>query len=303
MNGKAEMPVPHGAVWQRTPGIRSVIAPNPGPMTHWGTNTFLIGADPCLIVDPGPENDDHLTAVMRALDGARVAAILVTHPHLDHSGGARRLAAMSDAPVMAFGGPEAGRRPSMRQLAAEGKIRGDAGLDVTFEPDISLCDGEKVSFGRAEVVALHTPGHAAGHLAFLLGDILISGDHAMAWGTSIISPPDGHLGDFLETTERLIGLAPRMLLPAHGATIDAPEAVLRALIEHRMARSAAILRAVRAGADRIGSIVESVYTDLGPGLVPAAGRTVLAHLIALEETGAVAADPSIGPDARWTAPG
>lgn len=261
-----------------------ILAPNPSAFTGPGTTTYLIGGADMAVIDPGPDDAAHIEAVARA-GRDRIGHIFVTHAHRDHSGGAARLARLTGAPVLAFGTARDGRSPVMARLP-EGALEGGEGLDLDFAPDRLLRDGERVAGADWALTALHTPGHAAGHLSFLWGDRLFCGDLAMAWSSTLISPPDGDLGDYLRSLDRVAGLAPRALIPTHGAPIADPLPRLAQLARHRRDRSAQILAALRAAPGDAEGLARRIY-DVPPPLLPAAARNVLAHLIALSHVGAV----------------
>ena len=273
-----------------------ILAPNPSPFTGPGTNTFLIGRDHVAVIDPGPDDPGHLRAI---LDGApgRITHILVTHAHRDHSEAAPALSRLTGAPVLAFGTAEAGRSPVMRRLAASGMAGGGEGLDMEFVPDRILRDGDQIETRDFRIQALHTPGHAASHLSFLWQDTIFCGDIAMGWSSTIISPPDGDLIDYMRSISRLASLAPRRLLPAHGDPIDRPDARLAELAHHRRTRSAQILAALSARPDTASGLARRIYVEIPEKLVAAATRTCLAHLIALAEIGAVSTHAELGPEA------
>ncbi len=214
------------------PGLRLVLAPNPSPMTHWGTNTYILGQSTVAVVDPGPDDSAHLAALRSALRGARVAAILVTHAHRDHSPLAPRLARETGAPVLAFGPPEAGRSPLMAALAAGGDLAGGEGVDTDFRPDATLSEGERVDAGDLVLDVLHTPGHFAGHLAFALGDAVLTGDHVMDWASTLVSPPDGDVASFMDTSARLRARRDRVFYPGHGTPDRDPAGRLDWLMAH-----------------------------------------------------------------------
>lgn len=279
------------------PGIRRVLAPNPSPMTHWGTNSYLIGDGPVAVIDPGPDDPAHLAALLGATGGAEIAAILITHAHRDHTALAPLLAARTGAPILAYGPPEAGRSPAMERLAATGRAGGGEGVDAGFLPDRALEDGETVALGGLTVEAVHTPGHFPGHLSFAQGDVLFSGDHVMAWSTTLISPPEGDLAAFLAACVRLQARPEQLYLPGHGAPVTEPQQRLSELIAHRLDREAQIVGALAAGPATASQIAHRVYTEIPPALLPAAARNVLAHLIDLSERNLVAAEPTLAWDA------
>lgn len=291
-------PVP-GEVYEFEPGLRMVLAPNPSPMTHWGTNTFLVGTTEIAVIDPGPSNAQHLESILAATKGASISHILVTHPHLDHSPLARQLSEVSKASVFGFGTAEAGRRDIMVELAKAGLAGGGEGVDLAFHPDVELAEGDQIVGAGWSLNVLHTPGHFAGHLAFQLEDRVISGDHVMDWSSSLVSPPDGDVGAFIETSLRLKALKARKLYPSHGGVIEDPEARLDWLIAHRRAREAGILEALGATPIKISELTRKVYTDIQPRMLPAAERNVFAHLIDLVERNMVLALPRLGLDATF----
>lgn len=292
----------YGKAVELEPGLRLILAPNPSPMTYWGTNTYLVGGREVIIVDPGPEDPGHLDAIRAAIRGARVAAVLVTHPHLDHSPLAGRLAREAGAEVLGFGPPEAGRRPVMASLAAEGELGGGEGVDRHFRPDAALAQGDRIDTGEATLEVLHTPGHFAGHLSFAAGDAVITGDHVMGWSSTLISPPDGDMTSFRETSARLRDRQARVFYPGHGAPVRDPAGRLDWLVSHRAARERAILEALGPVALPVREITARVYRDLAPNLLPAAERNVLAHLIDLWEKGALRANPGPSASARFGRP-
>ena len=281
----------------QTKDLLRILAPNPSPLTGPGTNTFLVGHEQVAVIDPGPDDPGHLQAILEAGQG-RISHILVTHAHLDHSAGVPALARMTGAPVLAYGDALAGRSPMMRRLAGQGATGGGEGLDLAFAPDIVLRDGDVVEGADWHLTALHTPGHSGGHLAFLWNDQILCGDVVMAWSSTIISPPDGDLADYLRTLDRLAQIGPRRLLPAHGDPIDNPQARLAELAAHRRQRTAQILAALRDGPADAGTLARRIY-DVPPVLLPAAARNVLAHLLALADLGAVAPLGELHPDTEF----
>ncbi len=270
-----------GEIQDLAPGLRGLVAPNPGPMTHWGTNTFLVGEDEIAVIDPGPDSPAHLAAILDAARGRPITHILVTHAHLDHSPGARALAKAAGAPVLGFGPPEAGRRPVMRALAEAGLSGGGEGVDAGFAPDRTLGEGDVIEGAGWRIEALHTPGHFAGHLAFRWEDHLFSGDHVMDWASSLVSPPDGDLTAFMETSRRLSSLDGLTFHPGHGGAIVDPRERIGWLIAHREAREAAILSALGPGPRDIPELARAVYADTPAAMLPAAERNLFAHLIDL----------------------
>ncbi|MBP0443765.1 MBL fold metallo-hydrolase [Roseomonas sp. SSH11] len=265
------------------PGIRRILCANPGPFTWRGTNTYLIGRGDVAVLDPGPADEAHRAAILAAVAGERVRHILVSHTHRDHSPGAAPLAAATGAEMLGFG-------PHLTP-AAEGE-----GGDHDFLPDRRLSDGEAVEGDGWRLIALHTPGHCANHLCFALeadpalapAGVLFSADHVMAWSTSVVSPPDGDMADYMRSLERVAARGDRLLLPGHGPAHDDPAPFIAALLAHRREREARVLEALRA-ADRPVHAAELVPPVYGPvleqRLVPAAARSLLAHLLKLTADG------------------
>ncbi|MEQ8604875.1 MAG: MBL fold metallo-hydrolase [Marivibrio sp.] len=284
----------YGRLVTVAPGVRRVTAENPGPFTFTGTGTYILGEGSVAVIDPGPDLPDHIAALHRALDGERVAAILITHTHRDHVSAARPLQALrggpAACPIYGFGahgaGADAGIDPD--DPVEEGADRG-------FAPDRLLADGEAVEGESWSVEAVHTPGHTANHLCFSYreGDggrgVLFTGDHVMGWSTSVISPPDGDMAAYLASLAKLKARPERIYYPTHGAPIEDAPAFVAAYIAHRRAREAQILAAVEAGAETIPEMVDRIYTHIPAGLKPAAGRSVLAHLVMLAAEGRVVA--------------
>ena len=284
----------------QAPRLRALLAPNASPLTFRGTNTYIIGSGRVAIVDPGPEDDRHLAAILAALDpGEIVDQILITHPHRDHSALAPRLSAQTAAPVLAFGRAEDGRPPRMAALAAQGLTAMGDGLDMGFTPDRNLNDGERLSGPDWEVAVLHTPGHLGTHLCFCLGEVLLSGDHVMGWSTSIVSPPDGDMGDYMTSLARLDQPKWRQFLPGHGDPIDDPQLRVQDLVTHRRAREAQILAALEDGPKTAARIALILYPDLAANLQTAALRNVLAHLIDLFGKSQVHADSPLTADSLF----
>jgi len=283
------------------PGIRRIVAPNPSPMTLHGTNSYVIGTGSVAVVDPGPADPGHITAILKGLErGERVSHILVTHAHLDHSPGARLLAEATGAPVLAFGPPEAGRSAVMAELAARGVAGGGEGVDRAFIPDVILADGEEVSGSDWTLTAIHTPGHFCNHLCFAMGDAVLSGDHVMAWASTLISPPDGDLGDYFRSLSRLDAHGARVLYPGHGAPVEAPAPRIAELAAHRHDRSAQIRAALTTAPATISELTARIYTDTPPALMGAAARNVFAHLIEMTQLNQVEPDRELHPEARFS---
>lgn len=263
------------------PGIRRVLAPNPSPMTYRGTNTYLVGETDIAIIDPGPNDPRHLSAILDAVGKTPVTAICVTHAHVDHSPLARALADRTNAPIYAFSDAKGGRSVVMQQLSQIGLVDGGEGVDGSFQPDICLADGHAVQGADWSLEAIHTPGHFGNHLSFALGDTLFCGDLVMGWASSLVSPPDGDLTDFMASCRRLQDGTWSVFHSGHGAPITAPAERLDWLITHRLSREAAVLDALTSGPATSATLAQRIYTDTPAALLPAATRNVLAHLIDL----------------------
>jgi glyoxylase-like metal-dependent hydrolase (beta-lactamase superfamily II) len=282
------------------PNLALVLAPNPSPMTYLGTNTFLLGAQTLAVIDPGPDNDDHLRALTAAIDGRPVSHIFVTHSHLDHSPLARRLSDLTGAAIYAFGDSFAGRSTVMQSLAAAGLAGGGEGIDPDFKPDHALRDGDTTTGDWGVLTAIHTPGHIGNHLCFQWGDTLFTGDHVMGWASSLVSPPDGDLTEFMASCAKLQSRAARIYYPAHGAPITDPAARLNWLMTHRKAREAQILAALAQGDATPQQLTKIIYQDTPPALQGAAARNVFAHLVDLHQREIVAAIGPLAAEAAFT---
>jgi glyoxylase-like metal-dependent hydrolase (beta-lactamase superfamily II) len=281
--------------------LRLVRAPNPSALTGSGTNTYIVGQGQVAIIDPGPDLPHHLAAILSALGAdERIAAILVTHAHLDHSPLAARLGARTGAPVLAYGDAAAGRSPVMQAFAAIGQTGGGEGIDSQFHPDRILHDTESIQFGSNTMRAIWTPGHMGNHLCFAWRDVVFSGDHVMGWSSTLISPPDGDLDAYMASLDRLEGCNAKTLHPGHGDPIDTPRDRITALRIHRQTREHQILDALTSGPQTIPSLVAQVYKETDPSLHRAAARNVLAHLIALHARSHITAKPNLRPDATFT---
>lgn len=280
--------------------IRRVRAANASALTGSGTNTYLLGRGDVAVIDPGPADADHLAAILRALEpGERISHILVTHAHLDHSALARPLQAATGATVAGFGRASEGRSAVMQRLAEGGLVSGGEGLDTGFSPDIRLRDADVVQGQTWRITALHTPGHLGGHLCFACGDVLFSGDHVMAWSSSIVSPPDGDMADYRASMARLAQRPWHRFLPGHGEAVEAPAERLAGLMAHRARREAQILAALpRDGADAT-ALARHIYTGIAPELMAAASRNVLAHLVELASKNRVTTAFPVTPESRF----
>jgi glyoxylase-like metal-dependent hydrolase (beta-lactamase superfamily II) len=288
---------PHyGRAVEVAPGVCRVTVENPGPFTFHGTNSYVVGTDTLAIIDPGPESDAHLEALLAAIGGRPVSHVFVSHTHRDHSPLARRLARATGARMFAEG-----PHRSARALRIGETNPLDASADTDFAPDHALADGEVVAGDGWALRAVLTPGHAANHAAFALEGtgILFSADHVMAWSTSIVAPPDGAMSDYMASLDKLVARDDRLYLPGHGGPVTQPGAFVRALRTHRRMRESAIVERLKAGDRTIADVVRAIYASTDPRLHGAAGLSVLAHLEDLVARGAVTADGEVSIDAAY----
>jgi len=256
------------------PLVRRLLAPNPSPFTYTGTETYIVGRGEVAVIDPGPGLAEHVEAILAATRDERITAILCTHTHRDHSPAARILRAATGAPVIGC---------AALTLEDDGP-RADAAFDPDYRPDRVLADGECVSGPGWTLEAVATPGHTSNHLCFALREsrALFSGDHVMGWSTTVVSPPDGDMADYMRSLDKLAGRDDRIYYPAHGDPVTDPQRFVRAIATHRRQRERQILDLLEQEAQPIPAMVASMYRGIDPRLHGAAGRSVLAHLIDLE---------------------
>lgn len=294
---------PIGIAETLEPGIQRIVAPNPSPMTWRGTNTYLLGQTDLAVIDPGPDDPRHLQAILGALGpGQRISHIFVTHAHVDHSPLSRTLSQATDAPILAFGDAQSGRSAVMQRLAAQGLAGGGEGVDAEFRPDQHLADGAFVTGPDWKVQALWTPGHFGNHLSFAFGDAVFCGDLVMSWASSLVSPPDGDLTDFMASCRRLKALGARVLYAGHGKPIEDPDARIDWLLDHRNAREAAILQALEQGPATAATLARHIYTETPPALLGAAERNVFAHLVDLTQQNRTSCEPELSATAVFGLP-
>lgn len=286
--------------WHLPGDIACIVAPNPSPMTFRGTNSYLVGTTSVCVIDPGPDDPAHLAALLQAIGPRTVSHIVVTHSHLDHSALAPGLAARVNAPVVGFGPSGAGRSAVMQRRAATGLGDGGEGIDHAFRPDVTLADGDVIQGEGWSLRAIHTPGHMGNHLCLRLRDLLFTGDHAMGWASSLISPPEGDLDDYMTSCRRLLAEGDATLLPGHGDPVPDGAGRLAALLRHRQERTRQIGTALQDGPGDIAALVAALYGDIPAGLHRAAARNVLAHLIDLVERDLVHATPGPAEAARFS---
>ncbi|SFI73062.1 MBL fold metallo-hydrolase [Celeribacter neptunius] len=286
------------------PGLRRILAPNPSPMTYWGTNSYLLGeGSERVLIDPGPDLPDHRAAILAALPpGVSISHILVTHAHVDHSAGAAALARETGAETHAFGDAKAGRAAHMERLSDT--LGGGEGVDEHFRPDVTLPHTTEIDTGAGRITALHTPGHMGNHLCFHWqgadGDAVFSGDLIMGWSSSLISPPDGDAAAFRDSCALVQEIGADRLYPGHGAPVDSPKERIAFLLTHRAGREAQILAALAQAPMGLMDLTRSIYSDLPQSHLPAAARNTLAHLIDLTQRNRVRATPELSEKAEFS---
>lgn len=273
---------PTGVALAVDPLVTRVLAPNPSPFTYTGTQSYLVGTSDLAVIDPGPDDPAHLQALLDAIAGRPVTAILCTHTHRDHSPAAAPLKAATGAPVI-------GCAPLTLNDAGP---RADAAFDTAYAPDRVLADGESIAGTGWTLTALATPGHTSNHLAFALTEAraLFTGDHVMGWSTTVVAPPDGDMAAYMASLDKLMARDDRIYYPAHGDPIENPRRFVRGLLGHRKQREGQILRLLREEIGAIPAMVARMYVGLDPRLTGAAGRSVLAHLLDLRARGLVQAE-------------
>ena len=279
-------------VQEMAPGVRAIVADNPGPFTYKGTISYIVGRGQVAMIDPGPDDAAHIAALLNAVRGETVTHIFVTHTHRDHSPAAAKVKAATGAKVFAQG-PHRPARPLYT-----GEVRRlDVSADLDFRPDIALADSEIVNGAGWTLQAVATPGHTANHMAFAFkeSNLLFAGDHVMAWSTTIVAPPDGAMTEYMASLHKLARRSEPLYLSGHGAPVREAPRYVQHLIRHRQAREASILHRLAKGEADIPTIVRAVYIGLDPRLVGAAALSVLAHLEELVARGTVVTEgpPSI----------
>lgn len=264
-----------------SPLITRVVANNPGPFTYTGTGVYIIGTDEVAVIDPGPTTPEHIAALDQVLEGKTVTHVLVTHHHIDHSPLAAPLAAKHGCKVYGYG-----KQP---RLPDGGETRLEAGDDLSFVPDVEIRCGHAFTGKDWTIEAIHTPGHTSNHMCYALKEenTLFSGDHIMGWSTSVVSPPDGNMGDYLRCLNEVKDRNFDIIRPTHGPAITEVQPFLQAYIDHRLDREKQICEALSGGLTNISDIVAKMYVNVDKRLHPAAAHSVLAHLIHMQETGRV----------------
>ncbi|MEH6405280.1 MAG: MBL fold metallo-hydrolase [Sneathiella sp.] len=282
---KKELDFEYGVANELSPLIRRVIAKNPSPFTLHGTGTYIIGRGSVAVIDPGPLDDDHVAAILKATEGEVISHILVTHTHHDHSPAAEPLKVKTGAKTYGFG-PHGSGKPS---------IEPEEGGDLDFVPDIRIKDGDVIKGDGWSMKAFHTPGHLSNHICFELMEekTLFSGDHVMGWSTTIVSPPDGDMKQYMDSLAKLLDFDHVKYWPTHGPAIEDPHPFVKGLIAHRHGRMAQIKDCLKDGPMDIPSMVKKMYTDVPDYLHPAAARSVFSHILMMVENGEILCDGTL----------
>ena len=266
----------YGEVTEVAPGIRRIVAENPSPFTLYGTGTYIVGRGEVAVIDPGPADGAHIAMLLEGLQGESISHILVTHTHTDHSPGCRLLQEHTDAKTYAYGPHGSGK--------LEQGVPVEEGGDMDFQPDQLIRDGDVLNGGDWSIECVYTPGHTSNHMCYQLQEhkALFTGDHVMGWSTSIISPPDGDMGAYLASLDKLLERDDAVYWPTHGPSIEDPKPHVRAFIAHRRQREEQILACIGQDVHLIQDMVPLIYTEVPEFMYPAAARSVLAaveHLV------------------------
>jgi glyoxylase-like metal-dependent hydrolase (beta-lactamase superfamily II) len=290
---KAEQSVAYGVLTDVAPNVRRIVANNASPFTYHGTGTYVLGRGKVAVIDPGPALVPHVDALLSALAGEEITHVLITHTHNDHSPAARILKERLGVRTYGFGPHGEGKHGAGAEI--------EEGADRAFVPDERVKDGDRIACEGFDVECVYTPGHAQNHVCFGLPKerALFSGDHVMGWSTTVVSPPDGDMGDYLASLAKLLRRDDARLYPTHGTAIDDPKPFVQSLIDHRAQREQQILAELSAGPARIGEMVPRMYKDVPAYLHPAAARSVLAHVLHLYEREHVTTDDELGLSATY----
>jgi len=285
------MPFAYGVSDAMAPGVERLVANNASALTFKGTNTYLVGMRSLAVIDPGPADAAHLDAILKAAGGRPITHVLTTHAHRDHVDGLAALKAATGATTYGF------PRPPSR-LSSEADDSASEYVNSSYAPDVSVAHGDRIEGEGWELSALHTPGHTADHLCFALDDggIVFSGDHVMAWNTSVVAPPEGRMADYLRSLQILLERRDAMLLPGHGGPVNEPRRTVKAYLLHRRWRDQAILEAVRTGANTVRKLMLVIYRDLDEQVAGAARLSLRAHLEHLAERGLITCEDAANVD-------
>ena len=280
----------YGALVRVSPQIRRLVARNSGPFTAWGTGTYVIGNGEVAIIDPGPDDSAHVESLLQALAGETVKDLVITHTHMDHSPAAAEVQRRSGARVVGCG-PHGARGETT-----------EAGADYDFKPDLQLFDGDRIAGPGWTLTAVTTPGHTSNHVCYRLEEeaALFTGDHVMGWSTSVISPPDGDLFDYLNSLRKLLARDEARYWPTHGPAIDDPKTYVQSFIDHRLERERQIIAALGSGPSTIKSIVPGIYAQVDKRLWRAAANSVYSHLLAMHRDGRARCEGEPSLTATWS---
>ena len=280
----------YGVLVDISPTIRRIVAQNPGPFTFKGTGTYVVGHGKVAVIDPGPDLPAHVDALLEALDGEEITHQLITHTHIDHSPAARLLQQLTGAPTYGFGPHGAGKYEKGAKV--------EEGGDTDFTPDHTLIHGDRVVGDAWSLNCIHTPGHTSNHLCYAYREenALFTGDHVMGWSTTVVSPPDGDMREYLDSLRHLSERNDQIYYPTHGAPIENPGSFVRGLIAHRKMRERQIISVLEAGENKIPDMVPGMYKGLDPILIPAAQRSVFAHVIDLVDQGKIVSEGDLAID-------
>ena len=290
---KTTMQFIYGEPRELAPSVVRIVANNPGPFTFKGTNTYIVGTTELALIDPGPADPVHLAAILKTIGKRPLTHVIITHTHRDHTDGMPALLAATGAKTAGYG----------RRVATRGTKKtspsGSEFVEEDFIPDMPLADGQSLRGAGWSLKGLFTPGHAPDHLCFELEDtgILFSGDHVMGWNTSVVAPPEGNMGDYIRSLERLTERSDKLYFPGHGGQFEDPQRLVKAYLLHRRMRENAILECIRGGNATVRGIVPVLYRDLDPRLVNAASLSVLAHVEHLIERGLVRSETALSREA------
>lgn len=291
---KTSMAFEYGQPSPMGPGIVRLVANNPSPFTFKGTNTYLVGMTSLAVIDPGPDDQTHVDDILKYAAGRPITHLMVTHTHRDHVDGCARLAAATGAVTVGYG--RKGSEPNVPAMSPSGTRF----VNYTFQPDITADTGDVIAGDDWALECLHTPGHAPDHLCFSLKGrrVVFSGDHVMAWNTSVIAPPEGNMADYMSSLELLLDRNDQVFLPGHGGRVEEPQRTVKAYLLHRRWREQAVLAAIRDGSNTVNSITPEIYPNISGPLVIAAALSVQAHVEYLIERGVLASAPA----AAWDHP-
>jgi glyoxylase-like metal-dependent hydrolase (beta-lactamase superfamily II) len=283
----SEIDFEYGVAMSLSPIVRRFVANNPGPLTFKGTNVYILGRQEVAVIDPGPDDDSHVEALLKSLPGENITKIFLTHTHKDHCGAVDRLCRLTGASTYALRSTGALRGAYRAGKEEGGLVSGFA--DLHFRPDHQLADGDEVVGEDWTLRVVHTPGHAPDHICYALvpEKALFTGDHVMPWSTSVIAPPEGNMRDYMASLSKLSCRDDQLYLPGHGGRVRTPKRLLRAYVLHRQWREKSILKAVQEGRRQVVELVPLLYRDINDEIIPAATLSVLAHLQYLVQKGKV----------------